>query len=400
MSNKRLVSHLRFSDVLWNSTIGLRVRRTRTLMTAAGIAVGIGALVAVIGISASSRAGLLAELDQLGTNLLRVAPGQTVLGQAATLPEEAPAMVRRIGPVETASAVTQLPTSVRRNDAISPARTGGIAVMATEPDLITTLQATLTIGRFHDTTPPDLPTVVLGSVAAQRLGITSLTGAPLVIINGQWFAVVGVLDTLALAPEIDRAALVTYAVAESLITSDLEPTTIYIRTHPDRVNQVRDVLPATINPIAPNEVAISRPSDALEARAATDDALTALLLGVGAVALIVGGLGIANVMIISVLERRTEIGIRRAIGATRAHIRRQFVTESILLAAIGGTTGVTTGALVTAIYASNRDWLVNIPTQALAAGIGISLLIGALAGLYPANQAAKLQPAQAVHATN
>ena len=400
MTDARLISRLRFTDALWNSTTGLRVRRTRTLMTAGGIAVGIAALVAVVGISASSRAGLLAELDQLGTNLLRAAPGQTVLGQATTLPSDSPAMTRRIGPVESASAVSQLPTSVRRNDAISPAETGGIAVMAAEPDLMTTLQATLATGRFHNATPPEVPTVVLGSVAAERLGMTRLNGAPKVIINGEWFALVGILDPLPLAPEIDRAALITYPAAEALITSELEPTTIYIRTHPDRVNQVRAVLTATVNPVAPNEVAISRPSDALEARAATDDALTALLLGLGAVALVVGGLGIANVMVISVLERRTEIGVRRAIGATRSHIRRQFVTESVLLAGIGGITGVTTGAVVTATYASSRGWIIDIPAQALAAGVAISLLIGALAGLYPANRAARLQPARALHATN
>jgi putative ABC transport system permease protein len=242
-----------------------------------------------------------------------------------------------------------------------------------------------------------VPTAVLGSVAAQRLGITDLDGGPMVWIDGEWFTVIGILDSLPLAPEIDRAALVGLPVAEQLWGTEASPTAVYVRTEPGALDEVRAVVPATANPQNPEQVNVSRPSDAIEARDAADSAFTALLLGLGAVALLVGGVGIANVMVISVLERRAEIGVRRALGATRRHVGLQFVVEAGLLALLGGAGGIALGAFVTGTYARSQGWPVAVPLVALVGGIGLALLIGVVAGLYPAARAARLDPVEAIN---
>ncbi len=389
-------SRLRARDALAIGTLGLRGQRARALLTAVGVAIGIAAMVAVVGISASSRADLLAELDDLGTNLLQVTPGQSVFGDASSLPDQAPAMVRRVGPVTSAASTTAVSASVRRTDLIPAAETGGISVVAAEAELVDVLEATLAEGRFLDDATGAYPTVVLGSVAAERMGISSLQGSPKVWLGERWFTVIGILDPLPLTPDIDRSALIGYGVAGEQFSTERSASTLWVRADDDQVVATRSVLAATANPENPNEVQVTRPSDALEAKAQADDALTALLLGLGGVALLVGGIGIANVMVISVLERRTEIGLRRALGATRRHVRAQFVVEAVVLAALGGLAGILLGTAVTAGYAANRGWRLAVPVPALAGGVLVALVVGAVAGLYPAARAARLPPAEAV----
>jgi putative ABC transport system permease protein len=392
-------SRLRPADALAVGTVGLRAKRGRTLLTALGIAIGISAMVAVVGISASSRADLLAELDELGTNLLQVQPGQSPFGDAATLPVTAPDMIRRIGPVTSAAATRTVPgVSVRRTDLVPAEQTGGISVVATEPELLETVGGSVDEGTFLNEATATVPAVVLGSEAAARLGITRLDGDPLVWLGDRWFPVIGILDPVPLGPDLDRAALVGYPVAQELFDIDETASTVRVRADPDDVTSVRQVLGPTANPESPDEVDVTRPSDALAAKARADETLTALLLGLGGVALLVGGVGIANVMVISVLERRAEIGVRRALGATRAHVRTQFLVESVLLAGLGGALGVALGAGMTAVYADVRDWQLAIPLTGLAGGVAASLVVGGLAGLYPAARASRLPPAEAVRA--
>ncbi|MEU8230511.1 ABC transporter permease [Actinoplanes sp. NPDC048967] len=380
-------------DVLRVGAAGLRTRPLRIVLSALGIAIGIAAMLAVVGISASSRADLNRTLDQLGTNLLTVAPGQTMTGEDAKLPAESPAMVRRIAPVESATATGRLAAKVYRNEYIPVGESGSIAVLAARPDLLGTVGARLSAGRWLSDAA-DGPAVVLGAAAARRLGIEA--PGPRVWLGGQWFSVVGVLAPVPLAPELDSGALVGWSAAQRLLAFDGSPTTVYTRSAEESVEQVRQVLAATANPEAPNEVKVSRPSDALAAARAADSALNGLLLGLGAVALIVGGVGVANTMVISVLERRAEIGLRRALGATRGQIRLQFLCESLLLATLGGVAGVLIGAAVTAGYAGYRSWSPVVPGWALAGGVAATMLVGMVAGLYPAARAARLPPSQAL----
>ncbi|MCO1656488.1 ABC transporter permease [Pseudonocardia humida] len=372
---------------------GLRARPVRAVLSAVGIAIGIAAMVAVLGISASSRAQLDATLDRLGTDLLTAGPGRTLLGEDAQLPRDAVAMVGRIGPVTAASATGVVDARVYRTDHVPPAQTGGLAVLAARLDLLDTVGAEVATGTWLNAATAEYPAVVLGADAAART--TAAPGAQ-VWLGERWFTVVGVLAPAPLAPELDTAALVGWPVAEQLLGFDGHPTTVYERSAEDAVEAVAAVLAATANPEDPQEVEVSRPSDALAAQAAADSAFTGLLLGVGAVALLVGGVGVANTMVIAVLERRAEIGLRRALGATRKHVRDQFVAEAVVLSGLGGLFGVLLGAAVTTAYAMGQGWPATVPAYAWAGGLLTTVAVGALAGLYPAVRASHLPPVEAL----
>jgi putative ABC transport system permease protein len=388
---------LRGVDVLRVGAVGLRTRKLRAALSALGIAIGIASMVAVLGISDSSRADLLATLDRLGTNLLTVSAGNSVFGQASSLPETAEDMVRRIGPVRAASGIATVSANVYRSDLVPEVETNGLSVVAVDVDLLDTLEGSVARGGFLNEATSRHPATVLGSVAAERLGITR-TGVR-VWIEDRWFTVVGIAEELPLSPDLDRSAMIGRPVAQELFDAEESASQIYVRVDPEDVEDVRGVLAPTVNPENAEEVNVTRPSDALEARAAADDAFTSLLLGLGAVALLVGGVGIANVMVIGVLERRGEIGVRRALGATERHIRTQFLTEALILSAIGGGVGALLGAVVTGAYASARGWAVVVPVQGVLAGVGAAVLIGAVAGLYPAVRAARLSPTDALRTT-
>ena len=388
--------HVGIFDLARIGAAGLRARRIRTGLTALGIAIGIAAMMSVLGISESSRADLLATLDRLGTNLLTVNAGQTLFGESSALPEEAPAMIGRIGPVEGVAGVELVQASVRRTDLIPKAETGGISVLAADGSLLGTLEGNLADGRNLDAATVRYPTVVLGATAARRLGIDDVGIGALVDIGGHWFAVIGILEPLPLTPEIDRAAIIGLPIARDLFDATGSPTTIYVRASDAAIEDVRAVLPASAKPANPEEVQVSRPSEAIAARAAAATTFTALFLGLGAVALLVGGLGIANVMLMAVLERRSEIGLRRALGATRGHIVGQFLTESLVLAGSGGIIGVALGSAVTVLYAQSQGWLVALPWVGIVGGLGLAVAIGAVAGLYPAIRAARTAPTDAL----
>jgi putative ABC transport system permease protein len=385
-------------DVLRVGLVGLRTRRLRAVLSVLGVALGIASMVAVLGISASSRNDLLSALDRLGTNLLVAKPGQSFAGLGtATLPDTANTMVSHAQGVTAASTVEDLDDlTVRRNDHIDAAITNAISVGAARTTLAETVGATLSDGAFLSPATARYPTVVLGATAAARLGIDRVGNGVQVWITDRWYTVVGILNPVTLAPELDSYALVGLNYAEQALGADDSPSYLYVRANPDSVNRVSSILGPTANPEHPEEVDVSRPSDALEARAKAKTAFTSLFLGLGAVALLVGGVGIANVMVISVLERRSEIGLRRALGATRRHIALQFLTESVLLGATGGAAGAALGALVTAGYDSNRGWAVVVPAYTVAGALAAAVLIGALAGLYPALRGARVSPTTAL----
>ena len=385
------------SDLTRLSTVGLRTRKLRAGLSALGIAIGVAAIVAVLGLSASSQAGLLAEINQLGTNLLTVSNGQALTGGTAELPTTAPGMIDRISGVEQVQSTgTVNSANAYRTPYIPSVDTRGLTVQATSLDLLPVLATTVAQGHYLNAATAQEPVAVLGAAAAQLLGIDRIYPGERIWVGGEWFYLAGVLNPAVLASAIDTSVLVGYPAARKYLGFDGHPSTIYLRAQPDRVTAVDNLLAATANPENPSEVNVSQPSDALVAQADAKSALNGLFLGLGAVALLVGAIGVANIMIISVLERRSEIGLRRALGATKRHIRTQFLSEAILLGLLGGAVGVALGAASTAIYAHTRHWATVIPTAAWAGGIAASLIIGAVAGLTPAVRAARLSPTQAL----
>jgi putative ABC transport system permease protein len=388
---------LQFSDLTRLATVGVRTRKLRAGLSALGIAIGVAAIVAVLGLSASSQAGLLAEINRLGTNLLTVSNGQSLTGGAAELPTTAPAMIGRISgvqQVQSTGAVTGV--NAYRTPYIPSVDTNGLTVQAASLDLLPVLATTIAQGHYLNAATAQEPVAVLGAAAAQRLGIDRIYPGERIWVDRQWFYLTGILNPAVLASDIDTSVLVGYPAAQRYLEFDGHPSTIYLRARTDQVIAADNLLAATANPKNPGEVDVSQPSGALVAQADAKSALNGLFLGLGAVALLVGAVGVANIMIISVLERRSEIGRRRALGATKGQIRTQFLFEAILLGLLGGTVGVAVGAAATAIYAVAKHWATIIPTEAWAGGIVASLVVGAMAGLIPALRAARLSPTEAL----
>jgi putative ABC transport system permease protein len=390
------VRRLRPADLARVASVGLRTRKLRAGLSALGIAIGVAAIVAVLGLSASSSAGLLAEIARLGTNLLTAANGQSPFGGTAELPKAASGMISRIGGVTAVQDTGTVNASVYRSPLIPAINTNALSVQAATLGLPSAVSTSIAQGRYLNAATAREPVAVLGAVAAQRLGIDRVYAGERIWLGHQWFYVAGILKPAVLTPAIDSSVLVGFLAAERYLHFDGHPSTIYVRAQTSQVNAVQSLLAAAANPENPGQVSVSQPSAALVAQADAQSALNGLFLGLGAVALLVGAVGVANIMVISVLERRSEIGLRRALGATKCHIRVQFLSEAILLGLLGGAAGVAVGALATAVYAHTKGWAVVVPVLAWGGGIGAAFFIGAVAGLLPAIRAARMSPTEAL----
>jgi putative ABC transport system permease protein len=391
------IARLPVRELFGTALAGLSTRRLRAVLSALGIAIGIGAMVAVVGVSSSAQANLLAEIDALGTNLLTVTPGQTFIGNNEVLPDTSLAMIDHMQHVDNDAAVYHVSNAnVYRTPLVPAAQTGGIGVDAASENPPQVLGVGLASGRFLGAVADRYPEVVLGAQAAQVLQISHVRGHVLIYLGNTWFTVVGILKLALLDSTLDSEVFISLPVAERMFQVKPNPSEIYLRATINDVGRVSGLLAPTADPQHPDGVQVSRPSNSLQARAAAKGQFTTLLLGLGGVALLVGAIGIANIMVISVLERRSEIGLRRALGATRRHISIQFLTESAMLAAIGGVAGLLLGAGATEVYALSKHEPFVVPLYALIAAPAAGFVIGVVAGVYPAGKAARLSPTEAL----
>lgn len=383
-------------DLLAVGTLGLRTRRLRATLAALGVAVGIATVVLVTSIPASSQAALEERLTALGADVLRVDPVQGGAKPQA-LPPDSAAMLARVGPVTRTAVVANTHAEVRSN-ALRPVADGALTALAVDGDLLAVVRGALADGVGLDQDPA--PTAVLGSEAAARLGLERLPDRPVTLdVGGTPFRVVGVLAPTPLAVDLQTAVLVDWGDAVRWLGFDGRPTVAYVTVREDAVEQVRPVLAATLSPRSPGRVLVSRPSAVLDAKAASRDTFDGLFLGLAAVALLVGGIGVANTLFASVLERRRDIGLRRALGARRTSIGAQFMTEAMLLCLTGGAVGAGAGALTTAWWAGARGWPTVVPLGVVVGSVAAALVTGALAGIAPSVRAARLPPTVALAAT-
>lgn len=384
-------------DLLGLGLLGVRTRKLRATLSALGISVGIATMIVVTGIPAASQQALLNQITALGTNVLEAQP-MPDQQPPVQLPEQSVAMVARIGPVLASSAVANTDAHVARSDRADITDFLSITALATEPGLLATVNGTVRWGHFLDAVDQAFPTVVLGAAAAVQLGLTDPDPArsPLIVIGGRWFAVVGILNPVPLSPDLDSSVLVGWDVAKAQLGFTGHPTVIYVKAVESQVEAVRAVLAATVYPQLPGMVLVSKPSEALIAKRATQTAFSALFLGLAGIALLVGGIGVANTMVISVLERRREIGLRRALGASRGQIRGQFLTESVVLSGIGGIAGTAVGLLVTVGYDLYQRWPTVVPFAAVLGGVGGAIVVGVTAGVYPSVRASRMPPTEAL----
>ena len=391
--NRRLTP----ADLARTAWLGIAGRPQRTVLAALGVALGIAALIALTGVSASNRAHLLAELDALGADLAVVTPATAGDQPAVPLPESAPEQVARQDGVERVGVFETAPEglSVYRTDLVPETETNGISVSVARPDVREAISAELSSGRWFDDATRGLPVTVLGATAAERLGANR--AGDRVLVGGEWYGVLGILGSAGLATDIDTAAILGDRWVRAHFTGDTIGgiAAIYVRAEPGRIDAVRDILAAAASPGSPF-VAVTKLSDLARARTSADDSLAALGVALAGIALLVGGVGIANTMVVSVLERRGEIGLRRALGARPGQIAVQFVTEATVLSLIGGLAGVTLGAGAAAVVAALTRQVLVIPPEALAAGPLLAVLVGAVAGLPPAVRAAGLPPPPAL----
>jgi putative ABC transport system permease protein len=374
---------------------GVASRKVRTLLILLGPVVGVAAMVGAVGLTESAKGDLKEKLAQLGTTLITAQAGGTFGQQNPTLPKDAAGRVRAVPTVEGASAVSAI------NGVLTLPNQGSqnyyeafpVPVLASDDALPAVLQVPMQNGRWlsaadqHDHTRA----VVIGSGLASQYGM--IPGEIRTIrLNDVDYGVVGVLAPVALDPSLDNAAFITQWAAKHDLGTDGSPTKMYVRARPGTTQQTSDALPTAINLGGTDAVTTKIPSDALQASARADKTLQQTALFAGLLALAVGGLGIANVMSISVIQRSSEIGIRRALGSTRSLIALQFLLEALFVGLLGGLIGALVGVGIVYLVSGLADWVVVINYAKMPIWIGLAVAVAAMAGLYPSVKAARLEP--------
>jgi len=390
-----------FGELLGVVAAGLTARKIRTFLIILGPLLGVGSIVAAVGLTDSSKGALKAQLADLGTTLV-VAEAGASFGEAdPRFPEDVNERVLALETVEGVSGITQLGgiTVLPHQAAADEFRTVPIPILVVEPNLLEVIEVPMKYGRWINSFDDnrEIRSVVLGPEIANRFEVLAPDGVAvenrLVLLGDIPFAVVGVLDKFAFDPgTFDNAMFIPRAAAENEFNSDREPAILYVRTVEGETERTADALPQAISLGGSTETSVDVPSDLLEASAASDRTLQIVGIGMGALALFVGGVGIANVMSISVIQRSGEIGIRRALGHSRSRIGIQFMLEAMAVGFVGGILGVLTGAAAVYIGSAALDWVPVMKWGLSVWWVLVAMAVAVLFGLYPSIRAARLEP--------
>lgn len=387
-------------DLLAITVQSLRARVLRSLFMAVGAAVGVGVVVGAQGTLLSAKGDLRASLDELGTNLLVIRAGEGSTPQIPRLPANVSQRVSGITTVESVAwtaAVDQVPAVLPR---VAGHDLGQVSarVLIASPEILEVLRLDLAAGRFLTEADDGsaLTAAVIGPAVAGALGIDNAAEHSLEIA-GVDFAIVGILAPSELAPELDSSVIIPASTADRRFGSAATPTTLYVRTEPSQVVETAAVLPLAIGYGGPDaRPTVSVATELLQARATVDRNQQAVLFGVGALALLVGSFGVVNTLHIALLERRSEVGLRRALGQQRGVVGAQFVLEAGLIGAAGAVLGAAAATSFVVVLAERREWVVQLDIPLTLAAVGAATVISAGAGLGVARKAARLDPLDAL----
>ena len=385
-----------FREILGVAISGLTARKIRTLLIMLGPVLGAAGIVAAVGLNESAKGDVRQTLERLGTNLIVAsADGTFSGGEAPTLPEDAVDRALNVSTVDRVAGVTEIGslTVLPSQGGRDFFRTIPVPALSSDQNLLEVLDAKMLYGRFINGADEDnyFRSAVIGQDLAGDYQY--LPGEVRTIdVNGEIYGVVGVLENVDLVPKLDTAVIIPKSAAEEDFDIEQKPTTLYVRSTEGTVDSTANALPVAINLGGNEGVTVAVPSDLLEAQGAVDTTLRNILFLMGGLALLVGGVGIANVMSISVIQRSGEIGIRRALGHTKVTIAMQFVLEALFVGVLGGLAGVLAGVGVIYLVSAVLGWIatLNIPLFLVAGGM--ALIVSVVAGLYPAWKAARLEP--------
>jgi ABC-type antimicrobial peptide transport system permease subunit len=400
-------SRFRVRDLLSESTTGMLSRPGRTMLTILGTVLGTAALVATLGLAKTAGNQIVERFDALAATSITVEPAQERWGwgpsrSVSAIPWDAEDRLSRLNGVVAAGTISSvdtggmMATAVPLNDPTGQSEFV-IPVYAASPGLFDAVIAELDAGRFFDAGHSARAdrVAVLGPAAAQRLNIVSVDQQPAIFVGDETLVVIGVLEDVAREAKLLDAIIVPNGTARRRFGLD-GVAEVHIRTEVGAAQLIGSQTALALSPNNPEELRVRVPPEPGAVRSEVEEDVNTLFIILGGIALLVGAIGIANVTLVSVLERVGEIGLRRAVGAARRHIAVQFLSESAVMGLVGGILGSAAGVLVIVGVSAGREWTpVLDPIYPLGAPL-VGAVAGLLAGLYPAWRAARLEPVDAL----
>ena len=406
------IPHSVFSprDLVSEATIALTARPARTVLTALGTILGVAALVATLGLAKTAGSQIVSRFDELEATSIVVRPPRSrsiPAGQQASsaIPFDAGDRLERLNGVVAAGTKSDVPTGdalARSVPLIDPLAQSEfqIPVLAASPGLFEAVRTELATGRIFDAGHNDRGdnVAVLGPGAARRLNVTRVDNSPAIFLGDTTLAVIGIIDDVAREAELLNAIIITDGFARQRFGLEA-PAEVHVEVEIGAARLIGSQAAVALSPDDPDRLRVSLPPTPGRVRSSVESDVNALFLVLGGVSLLVGAIGIANVTLVSVLDRTGEIGLRRALGAGRRHVATQFLFESAALGAFAGLLGTSFGILTIVAVSANREWTPVLDAWLPFAAPALGAVVGLIAGSYPAWKASATEPIAALRSS-